>query len=631
MTKYIRKYQKALLAIFGVALMIIFIIPSSFKNGRNFADHEIGKIGDKPLYESEKDQAEREWKILSGMRQPNGQGQAESISALALGNALSSEIEDKPLLFLLLQKEAAQQGVIADSRMVAQYAGSEQGPEADERRQAVQNLFLVLGLRQRLANAIKDSAPIETHELAKYAQKTRLSVVTFRAEQFKSAVPTPTMDQLRKMYDSLSHVPPAPADTAVDNPYLPPPPAPPTGDSLGFGYQLPRRVKVQYIEIPRQTLLDVVAKKKSPYDWDVAAREYYYSHEADFPTTHPGTNPATEPMTQPYVETKQQILDQLRGPDADTLAAKVKDAILTRLDQGYAQHVASQPATKPGSSPTTAAASALAGVFGSEQYLEQITFDIQKEFGVLPIVREVTELEGASDLSLEIGIGQAKAPDQTAFADYAIGSDDPSAKSNMEVYEPSTWLSDPSENNYIFRLTAIAPAAPAPFHEVQSTVTEDWVTQQAYDKALAAAKGLSTKSENKLLHAVAQENHLPAFETEFFQPESQTQGPPIPGTVVDPKAQSKVADEAETLLTLATEQDPHPIGIVPVPALRSVIVVQLADTQLSFRPGDLWRQELADYAQYNQRAAQYVSMQYFTYDAVTKRMGYVPAPGEKGT
>jgi hypothetical protein len=630
MTKYIRKYQKALLAIFGVLLMIIFIIPSSFKNGRNFSDHEVGKIGDQPIYESEKDQAEREWKLLSGMRQPNGQGQVEPISALALGAALYNEIEDKPLLFLLLQKEAQQQGVIADSRMVTQYAGTDQGPEGDARRQAVQNLFLVLGLRQRLANAIKDSQPIETHELAKYAQKAKLSVVTFRAEQFKSAVPTPTMDQLRKMYDSLSHVAPTPIDTSVDNPYLPSP-TPPAGDPLGFGYQLPRRVKLQYIEIPRQTLLDVVAKEKSAYDWDVDARKYYYSHEADFPTTHPGTNPATEPMTQPYVETTQQILDQLRGPNADALAAKVKDAILTRLDQGYAHYVANQPATKPGTSPAAAPASALAGVFGTEQYLEQITLDIQKEFGVLPIVREVTEFEGASDLSMEIGIGQAKAPDQTAFADYAIGSDDPSAKSNMEIYEPSTWLSDPSENNYIFRLTAIAPAAPAPFHEVQTTVAEDWVIQQAYDKALAAAKDLSTKAQNKLLPTVAQESNLPAFHTEFFQPQSETQGPPIPGSVVDPKAQSKVADEAQTLLTLATEQDPHPIGIVQVPALHTVIVVQLADTQLSFPPGDLWRQELTDYAQYSQRAAQYVSMQYFTYDAVTKRMGYVQAPGEKGS
>ena len=47
MYKFIQRNQKKMLAVFGVVLMIAFIIPSTFKNGgAGRGDQVIGKVGD---------------------------------------------------------------------------------------------------------------------------------------------------------------------------------------------------------------------------------------------------------------------------------------------------------------------------------------------------------------------------------------------------------------------------------------------------------------------------------------------------------------------------------------------------------------------------------------------------------
>jgi hypothetical protein len=623
MIKFIRNHQKKFLAVFGVLLMVIFIIPSSFKNGRGFTDRVVGHIDDgQPIYLSEEEEAEHQWRILRGIVEPDAQGQMEPISAV-LGNSLYEAIEDKPVLFLLLQKEAIKQGVIVNDAAANTFVEpGDQTPEAQDRRQAIHALLLVNGLREQLANSVKYTEPMWTHLLAEETQKTRLSLVTFRADQFKASIPNPKPDQLKKQYESLSHTLPAPADTSLDSPYQPP--ALLASNSLGFGYELPRRVKLQFIEIPRRSLLDQVAKGKSDYDWEVAARRYYYSHESEFPSTLPGTDPATQPMTQPYAQARLDILDEIRGPEADALGTKVREAILEQLNQDYAEYAAT---TQPGAAPATAPASP--PTFAAEHYLDQMALNIQKQFGILPIVRQVSEYESSLELSQELGIGQAKAPDDTTFTDYAIGSDDPAAAGkNLRLFEPSTWLSDSSSNNYVFRLTAVASAAPAPFEGVESTVAADWITQQAFDKALAAAKDLSNKAQKKFLPAVAAANGQPAFFTGYFQPNPNE---PIPGDVVNQKAQALVSAEAQTLLGLATRENPHPIGVVPVPADRAVIVVQLAGLQSALPSDDLWRQQLFQFNRWSQGAANRVAQDYFTYDAVVQRLNYKPSDEAKGS
>ncbi len=67
MYKFIKNNQKKMLAVFGVLLMIVFVIPSSFKNSRERTRRAIGKIGDTPVYDEDLKQLTDEWRILSGV------------------------------------------------------------------------------------------------------------------------------------------------------------------------------------------------------------------------------------------------------------------------------------------------------------------------------------------------------------------------------------------------------------------------------------------------------------------------------------------------------------------------------------------------------------------------------------
>ncbi|HEX4124964.1 MAG TPA: hypothetical protein VHY37_09590, partial [Tepidisphaeraceae bacterium] len=495
MYKFIRKYQKMFLAIFGVGLMVIFIIPSAFKGGGGYGNRIVAYIGDKPVYATESLQSEAEWKMLRSMRDFNSQGQPIPVAAAYLGNSLFGEIDDKPELFLMLQKEATQQGVTVSPQMVVDLAGTEQSEEGQERRAAFHSLLLVAGLRDQLASAVQFTEPMETHRLAQEAQKARLSLVTFKADQFKPAIPTPTMDQLRKMYDQYKNTIPVAPDAAPNNPFQSASSANPD-DPLGFGYEQPRRVKLQYLEITRQSLLGSVARTKSDYDWEFAARKYYYSHEDQYPST----NPATQPTTQPYADVRQDILDKLRNPDADALQEKVRTAIQDKLNANWSRYAATTEPASQAFGPTSRAATNPQGKFA---YFQQIAADIKKQFGIEPVVNEVTDYESAAELAGEPNIGQATLND-TSFAEYAVGSDDSSAAGkNLHVFQPSQWLSDAGNDSFIFRLTAVAPATPSPFDAVQSTVASDWVTQKSYDKALAAAKDLAKQADHKMLQIEA--------------------------------------------------------------------------------------------------------------------------------
>ena len=66
MRKILDSYRKPLLAVFGVVLMIVFILPSSFKGGFDSRNNPvIGHIGSDEVHAAEKATAEKDWDILT--------------------------------------------------------------------------------------------------------------------------------------------------------------------------------------------------------------------------------------------------------------------------------------------------------------------------------------------------------------------------------------------------------------------------------------------------------------------------------------------------------------------------------------------------------------------------------------
>ena len=156
---------------------------------------------------------------------------------------------------------------------------------------------------------------------------------------------------------------------------------------------------------------------------------------------------------------------------------------------------------------------------------------------------------------------------------------------------------------------------------MQTTVAADWVAQQCYDKALAAAKDLAKKADRKMLQITALTEGMPAFYTGYFLArgrEDFRQACRSQGRAAGQRRGDETPRSGHARCAQSRRHRRYSLA-------RMVIVAQLDGTRLAFPPGELWRHRLADAAQFNQTVAEGLAQEYFTYDAVAKRLDYKPA------
>jgi hypothetical protein len=385
----IKKNQKKLLALFAAGLMIVFILPAGLKNGSSGREHgrPIGQLGKTTVYSEDREQARSDWRLLSQYRAfiPEINPRGVVPYTAHLGASLFEQIEKHNELFFLLQKEAEQRGIRVSQDEVGhilknEYPFSIMGGDTEQLHSAMTHFLMVKALRDRLDSDIKISEPIWAHNLAG-AQQVRLNLVEFNTRDLKASLPAPTTQQVEDLYAKYKGVEPEPGMTPADDP-------------LGFGYQVPNRVKLQYVSITRAQVLAAVRAAKPEYDWDVQARQYYYGHQQDFvrpaPATQPATAPATQasttqpttqasaagtqpatapstqasalpapkapeaPTTRPYAAVKEEILAIAMKADADKLQKDVTDALQKRLTADYAEFRKTNPTTRPTTGPAVA-------------------------------------------------------------------------------------------------------------------------------------------------------------------------------------------------------------------------------------------------------------------------------------
>ena len=458
MNKFIRRYQKQLLAVFGVLLMIVFIIPSSMKSGRTATRRVVGHVGKEPVYADEKTQAAADWQILhqigaylpfipdqNSFSQPWAPRPAPYSARLGVG--LSNAIDADPDLYLLMQKEAAARGITVSADQVNTvvandlYLMRDLHPSPDVMGEekfnnlvnAVARFLPVAMLKDRVVSDVKITQPMWKHALAQ-TQAPKLAIAQFTSAEFAPSVPAPTSQQLQAFYDKYSKVI-ADKDRATD-------------DSLGFGYSLPDRIKLQYLMVPQKQVKQAVNASRKPYDWEVDERMYYYDHQQNFvrpapkptsaPTTQaattqpstqvaatqaattrpstqvastePAATPSAEPTTRPFTEVQSEIADTVMQKPIADLTDKITAAIAARLSADAAKEApATAPTTGPTTSPTTAPSEK---GFASKAYLDSVALDIQKQFNVLPAVVQLADWQDEKQLSALPGIGSAMAGDK---------------------------------------------------------------------------------------------------------------------------------------------------------------------------------------------------------------------------
>src|SRR3954452_13034429 len=348
MYKFFQRNQKKMLAVLGVLLMVVFIIPSTFRGGSGArGETVVGTVGKSKIHAADEGQAKDDLRALAqagfqpllelGGRDPNNPNPRAP-------GAVFQQFTERPLLYALVLQEAKDEGIqvsdaqVDDAMKNLPMVGTTQ---SEELRPAVERFLMVMSNFERAASGIKVTKPLLKYQLASAEQNVKFNVVELSPEKFLDKVPAPTPEQVRQQYERFGEALPTGGGFAATQPAQP-------------GYAVPDRFKVQYLELPADQLVDAFLSKRNTWDLEVAANRYYTSHPLEFrnkpdtkpvtlPTTGPTTGSAsaststqpmtapsvaatTRPTTQPFEEVKRDLLRKLLLGRAESDVRTVKDA-----------------------------------------------------------------------------------------------------------------------------------------------------------------------------------------------------------------------------------------------------------------------------------------------------------------
>jgi hypothetical protein len=654
MNKFLRKNNKKLLAVFGVFLMIAFVVQTRYNPSSGGRGSEvIGRIGSENLIGSDLENARQEWRLLNQamvVEDPEQQGQYQLFFPQHFPPA--EEIDQNPKLYLLLLKEADRMRTSVSDQEVLDFLAREHvdirlpsgsithldqiepvDPDyAAEVKSAVGDFLRVEKASMRVLDLCKFSRPLREFGLAQ-AQNVSVRFVAFDANKLKTKVPAPTTQQLQQQFDQFASAEPS-GTGAEKNP-------------LGFGYQIPDQVLVQSIAVPRGQIKAAVEKSKSDYDWKVLEWEYYLKHKADFATTQPVAPPPTammtlpttqpSPTTKPFDQVRSEILDKVMAADVDDLSDRVQKSILATMTADWTTYHAAHPDTQPTTGPTGVAsamaasspapspsmASSLGVPYDSYDYLKALALKVQKEFNVLPETAAYNKPMTSPDLSKLAGIGHAHtALGANSFAITAMDS-------SYAVFQPSPPLTDDASTFYAFRVTQrIAAHRPASIADVADVVRSDWIKGTAYQMAIDQAKALHDAAAKAGLMSAGPAAGQLVTTTPPFSVAAEKATDAVPTVPLAGEDLSTFKQKCQSTMEAAAKHEP-PVAIVEAPNEMKALVIELADVQPDWPKGqryvaeaDVTRELLSD-------LARPLQTQWFTLAAVEARLGYTDAGKSK--
>jgi hypothetical protein len=468
MYKFIQKNQKKFLAVFGVLLMIVFILPSSFKNNLSRGDLTIGTVDGEKITGFDLGQARsdldllRQYEFLPLIELGGG---ADASSGAAEHSVVARYFhgDDGALNYLLLQKEAKKLGFsispqAADSVVAAEFKNMQLSQDVlDQVTPAVGRFMLVQAAFDRASEAVKASKPLMQYYLAERYQGIKLNLVEYSAAELEKSVPPPTPDQIQQQYDKYGDAYPVKAMFLTTQPSTP-------------GYKVPDRVKLQYLELPHAAVVDSVLNELSPdalYQFDRdAGYPYYEKHQSEFPappmpatlpafgpagpalpTSLPATTPATAsiaallpatvpagPTTKPFddvkVEIRKRLLSDPSLSSVDQVAAlrarvtdrekQLQTALHVQLAQDYVEWSAAHSGVSPATLPVLPTTNPLIAIYPDLDFLTAFADTFEAKYKVRPLVNSLAnKWLTQQDLETTPEIGSARAG-ETTFAEFAM-------------------------------------------------------------------------------------------------------------------------------------------------------------------------------------------------------------------
>src|SRR3954451_17670508 len=193
MTKFLRNNSKRLLAIFGVVLMIAFVLPAGMKQFGAGQRQLVGYIGNgTKVYNTDISRAKAEWDILEHYvmlsPQMTGGRPMSVLEAIASTSqemrTLAGQVQAHPETYFLLQQEAEKMGILVTVQQAEQFIRQQNlnvrlsnGAIVDidhvtgipSREQIIDSVAALLRVEAalgRVSDVVRVSAPLTRNELA---------------------------------------------------------------------------------------------------------------------------------------------------------------------------------------------------------------------------------------------------------------------------------------------------------------------------------------------------------------------------------------------------------------------------------------------------------------------------------
>lgn len=537
MLKFLRQYNKWILAVFGTLLLIAFLVPTTITEisrrsaalGGTWAHHRGSKVT-----EEERLKAAGQLEVLFAMARATGTGDIDRIRAL-------TGLDRRPEHWYLLVQEAQEAGLVGgpeearrwiqeqlafgtspvtEAQFVARLAAeSRQSPsvvlEAISNMRGVLRLLSVAG-----AIPVSDARAKIAAAQSQMGAACEVLVLDARAPLPGESVPEPTDAQLREQFERYREV------------------APGSGEN-DFGYRIPDRLKLEWIRIPAASVR--ASLENDPRLGSLELRKAYLRDPGAFmPPTIAGGYPDFESVESTVREKVMQRLALERMREIERFVEDQTAMGLRGLPRrgGYIEFTAEARARQPSFDSIVKAISEQFGIqvpdytaVGDEWILPQDAGSIPglgtastTRFGTQPrrlpeLLRSLREFGGSPTIIVQEGV------------------------TSPPLHAPS--LPDTPADLFFFRVVEAQPShAPASIDEVLEQVKQDLARLVRFEALVAMRPEIEAMAIESGLQAVGERFGA----TPAFAPRVSEFAPPIiPGLGNAPEVVKAIIDRAMRL------------------------------------------------------------------------------------
>jgi hypothetical protein len=319
MFKFLRKYNKWILAVGGTLLMITFLIPGAIQRlsqsiGRGSAlIATVGPDGDEELKARDWEQIKSEVQLIARLR---------AMNIPSITYSLAGSVET-PQHWYLLVREAEQAGLIGGDRLFIQFKYAQNAGNIPQLggypdRMVRETMRRIEGVN-RLSLLYIQSDKQSDRRLRNIARRklhsVRAQMVVIAASRIPGAA-EPSEERLAEQLATYGDVSPGEGE-------------------MGFGYRLPNRVKIEWLGVD----IDSVREKLRTSEQmdDVNLREHWVEYEKD---PERGFPPVDDGADVPEV-VRKDLLEKVTRETMDSIANFASNELrrprrpLVQMDDGY--------------------------------------------------------------------------------------------------------------------------------------------------------------------------------------------------------------------------------------------------------------------------------------------------------